>query len=504
MTIDLLVVTPFVIKHEHPHAHADGCTFSPATNFRVEVSFDDGSGSQTPIPMVSASNDHSASGTLPPSPRPLLLSVKVTPTGKNADRYWEIGGDIEYRGNAVWNPLPTTPMHFSAPPSLVQPAVAVTAFLNVWLSRVKDVTDRVIKELANIPKNRIGREPPPPTAWKIPPATTRFVADPPVMGEAIQVDGPATVDPNTTDLVFEVQGFKTPRLIAMCWPNALSFSMAPPDPDATFLKAAPAPFLIFFHAQHGQSMPEFYRNGNWPYGWDFLYFGLYHYLIYNNDVIQNWGYLGLPIQARRAGRNCIVIVPQNKFGPQGPVDEIVDFNDPELVQEALEEIQVHMYFRAGSKFVRPNIGRTAAGSMSNGNVLLTNFLNTHPGKPFLRDIVREIYVFDPNGDDDTLNAAPVDAALLWAKSGPTEDKRIRYFAQMVHPVHKRLLGGTPPSGNFVKDGTNPNFTGGVLNQAAWLAVGANDTNGHPKPDWQTPHQLIPGMLLAYAFKRSGF
>jgi hypothetical protein len=173
------------------------------------------------------------------------------------------------------------------------------------------------------------------------------------------------------------------------------------------------------------------------------------------------------------------------------------------VQEILEEIQVHMYFRAGKKFTRPSIGRTAAGSMSNGNVLLTQFLNTKAGKPFLNNILREVYVFDPNGSDDALNAAPVDAALSWAKTGPS-DKMIRYFAQKAHPVHTRLLGAAPPTGDFVKDGTNANFTGGVISSTAWLAVGALDSNGQAQADWQVAHQLIPGMFLSYAFSKSGF
>jgi hypothetical protein len=142
--------------------------------------------------------------------------------------------------------------------------------------------------------------------------------------------------------------------------------------------------------------------------------------------------------------------------------------------------------------------------MSNGNVLLTNFLTSHPDKPFLQKIVREVYVFDPNGDDHALNAAPVEAALAWSHTGPSDDKMIRYFAQKVHPVHAKLLGGKPPSGDFVRDGKTPNFTGGVLSASAWLAAGALDSNGQSKADWQTAHQLIPGMLLKYALERSGF
>jgi len=360
----------------------------------------------------------------------------------------------------------------------------------------------VVDSLKDIPPNRLPWLPTPLTTWQIPPATTRFIDSPPVAAGAIQLTPPATVDPDSTDLVFEIKGFTAPRLIAMSWPNSFAFPMGPLDPTATFLQAASAPFLIFFHAQHGQNMRfGFYTNGAFPYGWDFLYFGLYHYLIYGGDALQHQGSLGLPIQARGAGKNCIVVVPQNKFGPRGPADEIVEFNDPELVQETLEELQTHMYFRAGKKFVRPNIGRTAAGSMSNGNVLLTSFLSSHPGKPFLRNIVREIYVFDPNGSDDELNAAPVDAALAWAKTGPSTDKRIRYVSQKVHPVHARLLGGAPPIGDFVQDGRNPNFTGGVLSASAWIAVGAAVTKGD---EWQTPHQLIPGMLLKHALSKSGF
>jgi hypothetical protein len=394
-----------------------------------------------------------------------------------------------------------------SPPSLqFDPLGATNAFVHVWLPRVRDVTRDVIAHLGVIPSTPPRRTyPTPPSDWEVPPATTRFIADPPVnVGGAIQVEGPMTVDPATDDLVFEIQGFRAPRLIAMCWPNAYGFPMGPRDPNATFLQAAPAPFLIFFHAQHGQGMgaepPQgpFYMNGPHPYGWDFLYYGLYRYLVFPEDAIGDYFAKGLPIQVRQAGRNCIVLVPQNRFGPRGPADEIIEFNDPDLVQETLEEIQVYMYFRAGRKFARPNVGRTAAAALSNGNVLLTAFLNSHPDRPFLRNIVREIYIFDPNGDSHALNAAPVEAALAWARSDPS-DKMIRYFAQQHHPVHDRLLGVAPPSGNFVQDGTNPNFTGGVLSESAWIALGARDTSG-----WQAAHQLIPSMLLTHAMRKSGF
>ena len=75
---------------------------------------------------------------------------------------------------------------------------------------------------------------------------------------------------------------------------------------------------------------------------------------------------------------------------------------------------------------------------------------------------------------------------------------IRYFSQKKHPIHDSVLGGAAPSGTFVKDGTNPNFTGGVIGGAAWKAAGA------PDDGWQTAHQLIPGMLLAHAISKSGF
>jgi hypothetical protein len=53
-------------------------------------------------------------------------------------------------------------------------------------------------------------------------------------------------------------------------------------------------------------------------------------------------------------------------------------------------------------------------------------------------------------------------------------------------------------GDFIEDGTNPNFTAGVLRPAAWTAAGS------PDPTWQAAHQLIPGMLLTHALRNSGF
>lgn len=501
MTTDVLVVAPFVLKHESPHAHADGCTFDVASDFTVTASYTDVSGTSRPLTMTSSADGHSASGTLPTSPRPLKVTITVTPKRADAAKHHEISGDIQYDGNGLWSAIATTPIHFHRPSSLSRPSSSVTAFLNVWLPRVKDVTDEVIEHLKMVPPNRQGTTPP--STWTVPAATAHFCASTPVdTSGKLVLEGPTTVDPNTIDRVFEIKGFKTPRLISMSWPRAMGFPMGKATPNATFLQAGPAPYLIFFHAQHGQNMPQFYTNGPWPYGWDFLFFGLFRYLVYQGDVLHEVFSKGLPIQVRKASKNCVVLVPQNKYGPRGPADEIIEFNDPELVQETLEEIQVHMYFRADKKFARPNLGRVAAGSMSNGNVLLTQFLSAHPSKFFLRNVLREVYIFDPNGDDDAQNAMPVNAALSWARFGPP-DKMIRYYAQNLHPAHHQLLGGKPPSGNFVVDGKNPNFTGGVISATAWFEAGAPKP-AHHENNWQVAHQLIPGMLLTHAFTKSGF
>lgn len=505
-----IVIRPFVLQHESPHAHADGCTFAPTTKFSAKVSLYDASGALQPLASTVAPDGQSVS--LPPPTTtglPQRLNIKITPTD-SPTKYWEVDGDVEFApglGLSSYASFQTPPA--GAKPTPVNFDVATPSLVRVWLSRVRDVTDIAAQTLSQVPPKRAQGGFAPLSTWKIPPATTNFIGDPPVSGGGINVVGPDTVDPDTTDRVFEIQGFQAPKLIAVCWPNSFSFPMlSPGDASAPFPQAKPAPFLIFFHAQFGQNMggadPAYdQRNGSWPYGWDFLFFGLYHYLSYPGDVVQQWGNLGLPIQIQRSQKSCIVVVPQNHFGHRGPPDEIVEFNDPELVQETLEEIQTHMYFRAGNPFTRPNIGRTAAGSMSNGNVLLSAFLTTNPDKSFLKNILREVYVFDPNGSDDQENFAPVSAAMAWrSRADPNGDKMIRYFAQKVHPVHATLLGKAPPqSGSFVMDGSSANVTGGVLTSNAWLALGAPSD---PSGDWQVAHQLIPGMLVTYVFARSGF
>jgi hypothetical protein len=493
-TLDLLVISALTLKHARPHAAADRCTFEAVSEFDIVVGWRDADGEFHPLPPVAVPGSKAVSVTLPDSPRPLRLTVRVRPTGSLANRVWEIAGEIEYRGRGIWRALPETPPEFQGTPqSLMRQSVGAAAFLNVFLPRVKDVTARAVDALRAPPQGRS-----PAASWGTPPVANHFIATSPIGAGGIAFDTVTQIDPRTLDVVLEVQGFTTPRLVAVSWPEAVTPAVGrPADPGGTFASAAASPFLIFFHVQHGQNVRfGFYTNGPFPYGFDFLAFGLRNYLVYDGDTLRNPFPKGFPYQIARSGKNTVLVVPQNN-GVNGAKEQVEGLS-AESMQELLEEIQMFVCFRRGMKFLRPNIGKTAVASMSNGCVLSSSFLELNKGTSFYRDIVKEVYIFDPVAGNDPDITAHVSRALEWWRTGASSTKRIRLYTQTMSEGHKHLNDGVKHTSPFVVDSTSGTFTASVTTEADWSAAGANVT------DWQQPHQLIPSMMLTDALRRSTF
>lgn len=396
------------------------------------------------------------------------------------------GSPISIRGGSFTS---QPSQHFYSGGGFGEPGTAGTVI-------VHDATANVSASLARVPnRRRVGHHPSiwPPAAWDTPPLLNHnYIAFPPVAGGALKFT-PRTIDPDTEDLVLEVNGVTAPRLIAVSWPRNVARSAG----------AEPTPFLIYFRPTVGQNVRAgFYVGpglGTYPFGWDYLFYGLWRYVNYTGDPLTRDPFAkGLPYQIAASNKNAVLVLPLNKVG-----EELGVFLNAASIELILNKIQAFMFLRAGIAQAPP-LGRVALGAFSSGNMLATQFLSNprNQSHPFYLNNLKELYMFDAPG-----NLVPtwVSQALRWAGAGSSANKMIRAYTRGNHPIYKTLLGvTTPAAGPFVVDSSSGLRTAAVLPDAAWRSATAFSGAPSLVRSWQEPHQLISATMLTDALRRSGF
>jgi hypothetical protein len=530
MPTEVLVIGAMSLDHVQTHKSPNGCGFAAVANcgFSVDVLAAPGSAT-TALTGVAVPGTVAVAFVLPQTPRPLKLRIRAVPHSGAATRFWDVEGELEYRGNGLWFTTPRTSKQFSGLPQLLRVNGPGTAsLLTILLSPLRDVTERALDILrTKTPPNSDAPDvwPPPnnadskpwgqsPTAWDTPAlADHHFIASTPIVGKDIQLDLKKSVDPDTFDIVLQIKGFVAPQLIAVSWPRErlprpADGQKAPEVPlakNAEVPLAAQAPFFIFFKPGHGQNFPDLFKNMDPPFGWDFVFFGLWRTLNYMGDPARNPFPKGIPYQADVSGKRPVMVVPQpNGFtaDPTTAERELKDFMSAEKLQTTLEELHAFVSVASGAHFLRPNLGRVGMGAFSQGCAQQSVFLQKNEKHDFCVNILRELYVFDPTTGGNAENSGHAIRARAWALTGPTSDKRVCFYTQEECSGHGLLLKGVGGSTGIPEPyvQTAGSHTAAVLSTKAWgRALGLS------KPvDDQEAHQLIPALMLTDALRRSGF
>jgi hypothetical protein len=471
--MDLLILSTFL---------RDG---SITTDCRIEFSFDNGPFNEQAYQISSVPVY------LPETPRPLTVKIRITP---NNAQFWQIEGMFVYFGNGQLLPLGADRSDFVPAGSLVNSNNSVIS-LFAFVSRLKNVTQRVFEEVSNVPAIRPNvRQPWPPLNWgALPVVDHNFIASPPVSGPDLSFDT-LSLTPQTEDLVFELKGVEAPQLIAVSWPKSLERTAS----------SSSTPFLLYFHTNITQNSPEYYAPFTYPYGWDYLYFGFYRYLMYRGDPLTFDPYCkGLIYQVAASGKNVVLVLPLNRLNK-----EIGSFMDASVVHDVLKEIDAMMYRRVGIYFPRPEIGRCALGSFSAGTGLIAQFLGDNKNRKtsFYKDFLQEVYYYDPPG---YITSMCVNQAVQWASAGSSSNKMVRLYTQTGAQELWSLLKVQLPPAPFILDTPNGRNTVALLGPGIWQRATsargssvANSTN--PQNNFQDTHQLLSAMLLTDALRRSGF
>lgn len=409
--------------------------------------------------------------------------------------HWAVTGVFKRQASGQLVAL-NAPAEF-APPRGVSDGTQGLILVSVHLSRLKDVTSTALSSLGQVLLIRTGTVPQrpqvwPPTAWDTPLLNNlNYISNPPITNSNISVTS-LSKNPDTVDLVLQLKGVAAPETIAISWPNAIARND----------NAGPTPFLVYFHAGVNQNAGSYYTHpqvGTYPFGFDYVYFGLWRYINYLGNPLTVDPYLkGLPYQMSAAGKNAVIVLPCSKVGP-----EVGVLLDAASMEQTLREIQAFM-FRWAGVYVPPDLGRTALASFSSGNGLVTRFLAkpSNQSHRFYLETLRELYMFDAPG---YMGPTWVDQSMRWASRG--SDKMVRAYTTYLVANYSKLLGqSTPASSPFVVSSTDPNQlrTAGVLPASAWNRAATAAGNANMARTWQDAHQLVSAMMLTDALNRSGF
>jgi outer membrane protein OmpA-like peptidoglycan-associated protein len=438
---------------------------------------------------------------IPPHPRPLPIKILAHPI---TAKHWPLVGNFQYQVNQQLVAIGDTPPEFvsgSVVPFTLPNGQRVLP-LTIVLSRVRNTTQDVLQKLRdNKPTDPPWSRPTAPTTWDTPEKTNiNFIAPTPKTPSGDLQFEAKTLDPDTEDLVLEIYGVEAPQLIAVSWPKRV-----PRNSSAT-----PTPFLIYFRPTLMQNVHEKFGGlkkgpvegsvyvgekdghslGSYPWGWDFLFFGMWTSLDYAGDPLTNPFRKGLPYQIDVSGKGVVLISPCSKFPKVENLGEFGEFMNASFVQEILQEIQAFM-FRRGPEpsFSPPPLGRVALTAFSSGNTFITQFLQNNQKQAFYRHHLQELYLFDPPKSQIGSLVQQVNAWL-------NPDKILRAYTQDRHPEYSRLR---------ILSSSKQSVT--LLPIAAWMKARTDRgrrTPPDPRMQYQLTHQLISAMMLTDALRKSGF
>ncbi len=470
------------------HAYNATHTHTDAVRFDVETAGGD--------PLTVTRSGIGDIVALPDSSGPLDLVVRMTPT---SPLYWPVEGRFRVESSGVITPdANNDPTAFAPPFGAYHTASSRLTFLSAYVTRLRDRTD-FARERLDPSQNYAPHVDSTPTgdntwvpSWQVDPAQSiRVLDDVDYTHERRPRFSAQTVSPDTEVRVLEVAGPppQVPQVLAVAWPARLSRAEGEHSP----------PFLTFFHANYGQNVRDgFYRISHrhpYPYGWDFLFFGLWRYLFYMGDPVTDDPYAkGLVYQIEASGKPVVLVLPVHHPGA-----EVGQLGRANFMEEMLLEIQAYMFRRARNYAWPGALRRAALAGFSASNGLIESFIgrsaHLRPRSEFFRSTLKEIYSFDcPDGTKGGLASS----LRQWLTTGDT-DKMVRLYAQNDHPAFHALVAPHGRRTGCLLQSPDASRSMMVAGTSQW--PDAHTYFGWRPDPWGTVHQLIPATLLVDALRR---
>ncbi len=439
-----------------------------------------------------------------------LREVKIR--YKPAKTYWQVNGVL--RVGSPWE-LKAPSAKPADTPEALHDLEEATNFYPAWdwydttgtlhiivvvaiFSKVRDATDVVLKKLQTPPASRKGYGGGGIAQWA-PPALTNhhFLGSPVLTGgppKLVNLRQQGSTVPQCWDRVLAVRDeVAVPRLYAVSCPTRL---------DALAAASGKLPVLVYIHPDMQQNVQEGYYEGAlvkdqepYPWGWDYLYFGLYRYMRYTGDPKSDPFSKGLPYQIADAGRAVMTVLPLNKA-----YVEVAPLMDSTYLLEVLQELTAYVQRRkeVGRLTAVDPVGDVALAAFSAGCAWIPKFLDRNAKTPFGANRLKEVYSFDAAFNTGDLGQV-VRATTAWASEDPARIVRIySQSAVAFHGLTKQaaFYASVPPP--YDVSSGDGNRTTVVITSGAWASTVGRSA------DFQDAHQLISAFCLRDAIYRSRF
>jgi hypothetical protein len=360
------------------------------------------------------------------------------------------------------------------------------------------VVARVLESLGRVPQRGGGAERRslipnneprwPPADWtRRPHPAYHAIGDPVLLPNTSRLNFvPKDLAPQTDEFLFETD-LGVPALIAVSWPKAI-------DPKTV----KQIPYLLYFRPApntNGDRWGPGYAGatnlGEYPYGFDFLYFELWGYFNYRADpltyreerwrpsrkFVQDAGApfltetnekfsFGLPYQIAASGKPVVLVFPiLSTAGGLG------QFLKADVVEQTMLAIQEYVLTKAGlskSDATKP-LGNTAIAGYSFSVDFVRRMLAERGNAThnFVTNTLKEVYLFDGSRDGNAIDNT-IDAALAWSqRNGGGATKSIRIYSQGWSEKYQTVVGKRVTDEPFVITGANPRRTVGFLPLRVW-------------------------------------
>lgn len=227
--------------------------------------------------------------------------------------------------------------------------------------------------------------------------------------------------------------------------------------------------------------PRFFNFFAPPGGWDWLFFQYYRWLNpLNVPIVQPPAGFQLPYQLMKAAKNFTLVIAQMTANPS-PTN--YGFLQAGYIANLLSTLSP-----------TGQVDGVILAAFSSGNNVLDLFLATtmantsdKAGQDFLRDTVKEIYIFDPH-ESQTLGNSVLQRAMIWKRRATSPPAPLRVYTHTLYqPSFGQLLPNVPQA--TLRPG-NPFFE---QSNSKDVSVGYFPIGGNPKSNvWTRFLQRRPG------------
>jgi hypothetical protein len=248
-----------------------------------------------------------------------------------------------------------------------------------------------------------------------------------------------------------------PQFVAVAFPMDLDISKPPP-------------FLVHYKHIPGQAENETRFVHFRPFGWDWLYFDIWNWWVYNARLQSGADYsvdmpfvsaqqfsFGFPYQLRQANKQYVVVLPQVSRVFDQATGQLRDYQlySAPVMREILLEIQKDILSIQDKSLSHVAISANSSGCQFLAKFLADNMaaMKKNPTiETFMNDEFNEIFILDPGENFVDGMIAPIST---WAKlSGGRANSKGKCVRFYTHTYPRNMTALTGEKGNPFKRGTN--------------------------------------------------